>query len=63
MEFFGFAMTGNAYWTMLFLLVIYIPVIAARTIVEEKKMVEKFGDTYIQYKKEVPAFIPWKWKM
>lgn len=60
MEFFGFAMFGNAYWIMLLLLVTYVPVIATRTIIEERKMIEELGQAYLDYKKEVPAFIPYK---
>ncbi len=61
MEFFGFAMFGNACWTMLLILVTYVPVIIARAVIEEKKMTESLGQAYLDYKKEVPAFIPYKW--
>ena len=58
MEFFGFAMFGNAYWTILLLLATFVPVIIARIIIEEKKMIETLGQAYLDYKKEVPVFNP-----
>lgn len=63
MEFLGLAMAGNAYWTMIFLFIAYFPVIISRIIIEERKMIESLGQAYLDYKKEVPAFIPWKWKV
>lgn len=60
MEFFGFAMFGNAWWTMILLLFTFVPVIISRIVVEERKMIEQTGDAYLKYKKEVPAFFPFK---
>jgi protein-S-isoprenylcysteine O-methyltransferase Ste14 len=56
----GFPLVVNAYYTFLFAFFIYIPILFIRAVVEEKEMIKKFGKKYIDYKKEVRAFIPIK---
>lgn len=50
----------NAYYTFLVALLIYIPLLLVRVRIEEKALIEKFGKEYIEYKKEVAAFLPIK---
>ena len=51
-------LVGNAWYTLLLSVFLYIPLLLARWSIEEKEMVEKFGAAYEEYRKEVPAFWP-----
>jgi len=53
-------LVGNAYWTLLVSLGMYIPLLLVRWRREEAEMVEKFGKQYEQYRRAVPAFVPWR---
>ncbi|MCX7886082.1 MAG: isoprenylcysteine carboxylmethyltransferase family protein [Verrucomicrobiae bacterium] len=55
-------LVGNAYWVCAFALVAYIPLLLVRWRREEQEMLAKFGETYEQYRRSVPAFIPRLWK-
>ena len=48
----------NAWWTMLFAAVTYVPLLVLRMRWEEKALVKKFGDVYCQYQSEVGALVP-----
>jgi len=50
----------NAWWTMLFALAVYWPMLLWRLHWEERAMLEKLGDAYRVYQQEVGALIP-KW--
>ena len=50
-------LTANAYGTLLALLA-YIPLLLGRWAREEREMIAKFGDAYVQYQQDVPAFFP-----
>jgi protein-S-isoprenylcysteine O-methyltransferase Ste14 len=39
----------------------FIPAMWARLRLEERTLVEKFGDTYRAYQRQVPMMIPYKW--
>lgn len=53
-------LVGNAYWSLLIGLGMYIPLLLVRWSREEKEMVAKFGEEYERYRREVPAFVPWR---
>ena len=60
LEVISIPLVGNAYWTLLIGLGMYIPLLLVRWYREEKEMVAKFGEQYEQYRREVPAFVPWR---
>jgi isoprenylcysteine carboxyl methyltransferase (ICMT) family protein YpbQ len=51
-------LVANAWLTATAAALTYIPLLLVRWSVEEKEMVSKFGETYAQYRREVPAFWP-----
>ena len=52
---------ANAYGMLGVGLLVYIPLLLVRWRNEERSMVEKFGDRYVQYQRTVSAFFP-RWK-
>lgn len=50
----------NAYYSLLYVVIVHIPIILVRVYFEEKALTEKFPDEYATYKKEVWAFLPFK---
>lgn len=52
-------MAFNAYGTLALAVFVYVPLLLWRWSREEREMIDKFGDRYVQYRKEVPAFLPW----
>ncbi|MCX7826278.1 MAG: isoprenylcysteine carboxylmethyltransferase family protein, partial [Verrucomicrobiae bacterium] len=50
----------NAWATILLALLTYWPVLLARWQREEMEMIAKFGEQYVRYRQEVPAFVPWR---
>ena len=50
----------NAYYSLLYVVLVHIPIIFVRVYFEEKALSEKFPDEYATYKKEVWAFFPLK---
>ena len=57
-EVLGLPLIANAYYSFVFIAIIFIPLIILRFIFEEKALTEKFGAEYLKYKKEVWAFFP-----
>jgi protein-S-isoprenylcysteine O-methyltransferase Ste14 len=53
-------LVGNAYYTALFALLTYVPLLLFRWRQEEVEMIAKFGGPYRRYCREVPAFLPWR---
>jgi len=50
----------NSYYAFIFALIVNIPMQLVRMYYEEKTSLKKFGENYIKYRKEVPAFLPFK---
>ena len=50
--------TVNAWWTLLFAAATYVPLLVVRLRHEERALVEKFGDAYRVYQREVGALVP-----
>jgi isoprenylcysteine carboxyl methyltransferase (ICMT) family protein YpbQ len=51
-------MVVNAWWTMLFAAITYLPLLGLRLRLEEKALLEKFGEHYRQYQSEAGALLP-----
>jgi len=51
-------LVGNAYYTLILSIGVYIPILLIRWHGEEREMVVRFGERYTQYCREVPAFLP-----
>lgn len=58
LEVLSIPLTVNAWWTMAFAAVTYVPLLVCRLRVEEEALVEKFGDGYRAYQREVGALWP-----
>ena len=58
LEVLSIPMTVNAWWTMAFAAAAYVPLLVWRLRVEERALVEKFGDSYRVYQREVGALWP-----
>jgi protein-S-isoprenylcysteine O-methyltransferase Ste14 len=52
----------SAWLTLLIVPCVFIPALALRLHLEEPAMVEKFGDGYREYQRQVPMLIPYKWR-
>jgi protein-S-isoprenylcysteine O-methyltransferase Ste14 len=58
MEYFGVPLIGNAFYTLIGVLIIYVPFNLIRLHLEEKELIRKFGEEYDDYRKKVPALFP-----
>ena len=58
MEYLGVSLIANAYYTLIGVLVIYLPLNLIRLYLEEKELIRKFGEEYEDYRKKVPALLP-----
>lgn len=57
-EVIGGTLTANAYYTLLFACLIYMPLLLMRIKLEEKELIKKFGIEYKNYMKAIPALFP-----
>lgn len=60
MEYLGVPLIANAYYTLIGVLLIYLPLNLIRLQLEEKELIIKFGKEYEDYRKKVPALFPIK---
>jgi len=58
LEIFGVPLIANAYYSLFILALIFIPLILLRVLNEEKALIKKFGEDYVNYKKEVWGLFP-----
>jgi protein-S-isoprenylcysteine O-methyltransferase Ste14 len=58
LEVLSIPLTVNAWWTVAFAALTYVPLLVYRLRVEERALVEKFGDGYRSYQREVGALWP-----
>lgn len=58
LEVLSIPLTVNAWMTMVFAAVTYVPLLWYRLRVEERALVEKFGNAYRAYQREVGALLP-----
>jgi protein-S-isoprenylcysteine O-methyltransferase Ste14 len=54
----GIPLLLNAYYTLIFAVIIRLSMIFVRIMIEEKALIEKFGEEYVAYKKETGALLP-----
>lgn len=59
-ELLGFPLVPNAYYAFCFSLFAYVPLLFIRLYFEEKAMIEKFGETYLLYKRETWGLFPFR---
>jgi protein-S-isoprenylcysteine O-methyltransferase Ste14 len=60
LELIGLSLIINSYIFIIIVLIIYVPLMAWRSLREEKQSIKIFGEDYIKYKKEVSFMIPWR---
>jgi isoprenylcysteine carboxyl methyltransferase (ICMT) family protein YpbQ len=60
LEVLSIPMVVNAWWTVLFAAITYLPLLGLRLRLEEKALLEKLGEHYRQYQSEAGALLP-KW--
>jgi len=53
-------LVANAYGMLIFAIGWYVTLILLRWHREEREMIAKFGEQYIRYREQVPAFVPWR---
>jgi protein-S-isoprenylcysteine O-methyltransferase Ste14 len=58
LEVLSIPLTVNAWWTLLFAALTYVPLLLLRLRYEERALVGKFGDAYRVYQREVGALVP-----
>ena len=58
LEVISIPLVGNAWWTMVLSVGVYIPLLLARWWREEREMIAKFGTEYEEYRRHVYAFVP-----
>lgn len=61
LELLSFCLILGAWWMSLLIPFALIPALMLRLRIEEKALVEKFGETYIDFQRRVPMLIPIKW--
>lgn len=58
LELVSFPLVGNAYYSFFASIIFYMPLLGLRLFLEEKALIAKFGEEYLQYKKETPILWP-----
>jgi protein-S-isoprenylcysteine O-methyltransferase Ste14 len=61
-EVLGCTLIPNAYFAFCLTIFVYTPLLLLRLFLEEKALIEAFGEAYLKYKETVPGLIPFtKW--
>jgi len=58
LEILSLALVLQGWWTALVVYAAFLPTLLARIRIEEKALIEKLGDAYLEFKKTTPALIP-----
>jgi methyltransferase len=58
LELLGLPLVGNAFFSFVISLFLYVPFLLLRVYLEEQVMINKFNGEYIKYKKNTPGFLP-----
>jgi protein-S-isoprenylcysteine O-methyltransferase Ste14 len=61
MELLALAFICNARFSLLLVVVAFVPVLIMRIRLEEAALIEKFGEAYREYRKTTPALFPLPW--
>jgi len=56
----GFPLIPNSYYSFILTILLYFPLLLIRIHYEEKALISKFGQEYLDYKKEVYGLLPLK---
>ncbi len=54
----GLCLIPNAYYSLIFAFIIYVPAYIIRIVLEERIFLKELGEKYLNYKREVPALLP-----
>jgi len=60
LEILSIALFLRSWYTTVIVATLFLPTLFTRIWIEEKALIEKFGDAYRQYRREVPAIFPYK---
>jgi len=58
LEIIGVPLAGNAWWSLVVALGVYLPLLCWRIRREEEALVEKFGEAYQKFQREVGMLVP-----
>jgi protein-S-isoprenylcysteine O-methyltransferase Ste14 len=58
LEILSVALLLRSWWTAALVYAVFLPTLVARIRIEEKALIEKFGESYIEFKRTTPALIP-----
>ena len=58
----GFTLVSNSYYAFLGVVTMFFPFLLLRIFLEERALSERFGEEYLQYKREVFALLPFRKK-
>jgi len=58
LEILSAALLLRSWWTALLVYAAFLPTLNARIRIEEKALIEKFGEGYLEFKRTTPALIP-----
>jgi isoprenylcysteine carboxyl methyltransferase (ICMT) family protein YpbQ len=61
LELLSLVLICGAFYTLILIPLLFVPVLILRIRMEEVALVEKFGDAYRAYQRTKPALFPWKW--
>ena len=58
LEILSIALLMRSWWTALVVYAAFLPTLIARISIEEKALIEKFGESYLEFKRTTPALFP-----
>ena len=58
LEILSMALMMRSWWTALIIYAAFLPTLMARIRIEEKALIEKFGESYLEFKRTTPALFP-----
>jgi len=58
LEILSIALLTGSRWTALAVFAAFLPTLLARIRIEEKALIEKFGQSYLEFKRTTPALVP-----
>jgi protein-S-isoprenylcysteine O-methyltransferase Ste14 len=58
LEIIALPLAANSYYTLAFAVAVFVPLLVIRLRLEERALVEKFGEEYVNFRREVGALFP-----